>query len=87
MQLGKECYMCGRSGYTEEHHVFGASNRKHSDQDGLVVRLCPTCHRDVHERKPAMALSLKREAQRRWMEYYGKDEDAFRERYIRSYLE
>ena len=40
----KPCFLCGRYAYTERHHIFGAANRKLSEQDGLVVDLCPDCH-------------------------------------------
>lgn len=39
------CYICGRIGYTEVHHIFGGPNRQLSEQYGLTVRLCEYCHR------------------------------------------
>ena len=39
------CYLCGRYGQTEEHHIFGGSNRTLSEQYGLKVDLCLECHR------------------------------------------
>lgn len=41
----KKCFLCGRVGNTESHHIFGGPNRKHSTKYGLLVRLCPECHR------------------------------------------
>lgn len=44
------CYLCALNGnfrrypYTEEHHIFGGSNRKHSEETGLKVYLCPDHH-------------------------------------------
>lgn len=39
------CFMCGRYGPTEKHHIMqGVANRKLSEQDGLWVYLCPACH-------------------------------------------
>lgn len=39
------CFMCGRYGPTEVHHIFGGvANRKLSEQDGIWVYLCPDCH-------------------------------------------
>lgn len=38
------CYRCGRYCPTEKHHIFGASNRKWSEADGLWVYLCADCH-------------------------------------------
>lgn len=40
------CYLCGRIGQTEEHHIFCGSNRRFSESHGLKVHLCPYCHRD-----------------------------------------
>lgn len=38
------CYLCGRHCQTEEHHIFGGSNRTLSEQYGLKVYLCLDCH-------------------------------------------
>ena len=40
-----QCYLCGRYGPTEEHHIFGGANRTLSEKYGLKVHLCPECHR------------------------------------------
>ena len=54
----KPCFLCGRYAYTERHHIFGAANRKLSEQDGLVVDLCHSCHNEppngVHFNKERM---------------------------------
>lgn len=39
-----KCFLCGQYGMTEVHHIFGGPNRRLSDEDGLVVHLCPYCH-------------------------------------------
>lgn len=88
------CYLCGRNGATdplETHHVFGGPNRRISDRDGLLVRLCgDRCHRNgkqaVHRCK-ATADRLKAEGQRAWMEKTGGSVEAFRMRYGKNYLE
>ncbi len=93
MQKDKVCYLCGRNGSEdplELHHCFGAANRTHSDQDGLVVWLCgDRCHRNgsgaVH-RNHATDLFLKEEAQMAWESCYGTRED-FIKRYGKNYLE
>ena len=45
------CYICGRSGATEVHHVFyGSANRKISEELGAKVNLCSECHHKlIHE--------------------------------------
>lgn len=52
------CFLCGQHTMTETHHIFGGPNRRLSDEDGLVVYLCPYCHnmppRGVHYDAKAM---------------------------------
>lgn len=40
------CYMCGKWATLERHHVFGGSNRKHSEAYGYTVNLCHDCHNE-----------------------------------------
>lgn len=41
------CYRCGRYGVTEKHHIMqGVANRKLSEEDGLYVYLCHSCHNE-----------------------------------------
>ena len=51
-------------------HIFGAANRKHSEEDGLVVDLCHACHNEppdgVHFNKNMMQI-LHEFGQRKWM--------------------
>lgn len=43
--MKNQCFICGKTGYTERHHIYGSANRKYSEQYGLTVYLCPECHR------------------------------------------
>lgn len=87
------CYLCGRNGAVdplEWHHVCGGPNRRISDRDGLLVRLCgDRCHRNgkhaVHRCK-ATAERLKAEGQRAWMDKTGGSVEEFRARYGKSYF-
>lgn len=83
------CFFCGRYAvrpYGAVHHALhGTANRKLADKDGLTVRLCHRCHMNLHD-KGNLDKELQRIAQARWMEYYGKSEDEFRERYGKSYI-
>lgn len=94
----KTCFLCGRTAYTERHHIFsGTANRKLSEEDGLVVDLCHSCHNEppngVHFNKDNMH-RLHVHGQRIWE--MGKivndgmtDEqarEAFIKRYGRNYL-
>ena len=79
------CYICGQYA-TETHHcIHGTANRKLADKDGLTVRLCSRCHRNLHDHG-TLDRELQRLAQVRWMEYFGKSEDEFRKRYGKSYI-
>lgn len=40
------CYICGKMGPTEKHHVFGGPNRPLSEKDKLFVYLCHDCHNE-----------------------------------------
>jgi hypothetical protein len=72
-----ECYICGEYGPTEEHHIFGGSNRKISEQNGFKVDLCHFCHNEppfgVHyNRKQSDA--LKKECQLKYEETHSHNE-------------
>lgn len=82
----RRCFMCGRYDCLERHHVFGAYNRTHSEEDGLWVWLCHWCHNEppygVHFNKDNMT-KLRQIGQRAYEKHIGND---FMERYGRNYL-
>ena len=84
------CHICGAYGYVERHHIFGGtSNRKNSEADGLVVYLCPDCHRNgVHaaHRCRETDLRLKEDGERKWLEDNDNDVTAFIRRYGKNFL-
>lgn len=92
IQQNKECFLCGKNGSVdplEEHHVFGAANRKHSEKYGLKIWLCGnSCHRNgplsVH-RNRAVSDRVKAIAQAKWEETYGAREE-FLQIFGRNYL-
>jgi hypothetical protein len=81
-----ECWLCGRYGVTHMHHLLsGTANRKLSEKYGLVVNVCPDCHRRIHE-DPELNRYTKEFAQKRWkQEQNGTDEDFIRV-FGKSYL-
>lgn len=83
----RECFICGREGQTECHHIFfGRKNRKHSDDYGLTVRLCHECHQGnngVH-RQRGLDIYLKQRGQAAFEETHTREE--FRQIFGRSYL-
>lgn len=75
---------------SHRHEIFyGVRNRKKSIEDGLVVFLRPELHNasslGVHFNKE-LDLELKKEAEKRWLEYYHKDIEDFIKKYGRNYL-
>lgn len=75
---------------SHKHHVFGGMpNRKHSDEDGLVIFLTPEYHnmsnKGIHANKE-FDLYAKRKAQMAWQEFYGKTVEQFIARYGRNWL-
>ena len=85
------CFLCGKTGPLEEHHVFGGPNRKLSEEDGLKVGLCgDSCHRNG--RYAAHACRETREALRQFwqIKYMMRTKCSVRDfiqRYGRNYLE
>lgn len=95
------CAFCGRPA-TEEHHLVfggtGGANRKLADEDGIILPVCPGCHRlkpvkeKIHDNP--MAEKLSRMAgqlafEKRRCAEGATEEDAremFRKRYGVSYL-
>jgi hypothetical protein len=79
--------MCGGQQWLECHHIFNASNRKHSEKYGLKVTLCHWCHneppRGVHHNRENMLL-LKRLAQEKFEETHSREE--FMKIFGRNYL-
>lgn len=92
----RPCFLCGRYAYTETHHIFGAANRRLSEEDGLVVNLCHACHNTppngVHFNKANMTMLRVMGQQRyeisRMEEGMTAEEahEAFMRRYGRNYL-
>ena len=85
------CFLCGATvlnGGTHRHHIFGAANRKHSEEDGLWVYLCPWCHilgnHAVHNDKERMQ-TLHRIGQRKYEETHTRAE--FMARYGKNYID
>ncbi len=86
MRYGK-CFLSGKWGPVERHHIFGGALRSKSEKYGLVVELSPWMHREGPEaahRCGETARYLKRIAQKkcmieqkwnldRWLAEFGKN--------------
>lgn len=75
---------------SHRHECFyGTANRKKSIKDGLVVFLKPELHnmsnKGVHFNKE-FDLMIKREAEKRWLEYYNTTIEDFIIEYGKNYL-
>lgn len=82
-----KCYICGKWGNTDVHHVFGGPCRSTSTRYGFVVHLCRDCHSLIHdsERGGSMKLYLHQRGQMIYEERIG-NRRAFIQEFIRSYL-
>lgn len=79
--------MCGKPG-TEWHHVFGAANRRFSEKDGLMVRLCRYCH-DMTHFDPDESYKRQEDLHVKGQQAYeaaGHTREEFMQRYGRNYL-
>lgn len=85
-----KCWLCGKVGAVERHHIFGGSNRDKSERDGLVVLLCgDTCHRNgprAAHQCAETAMEIKKYGERKWMYEHEASTDDFRREYGKNYL-
>lgn len=86
---GNDKYSACYSGDLVRHEIFhgdkGGATREQSKRYGAWVTLCPTHHGFVHNYLQ-FNKDLQRDAQRRVMERYGWDEEAFRKHFGKNYL-
>lgn len=70
----ESCYTCGSMQNVELHEIFFGSTRNSSKRYGLVVPLCPECHKGTYgvhgSRGHFMDVSLKEEGQRAFEKHY-----------------
>lgn len=87
IQSEKKCFVCGTTYDLHDHHVFGASNRKHSEKWGLKIWLCARHHNmsdeGIHFNKD-LNLAVKQIAQRKFEEEHTHEE--FMSIFGRNYL-
>lgn len=89
MAFGR-CFLSGRFGPVERHHIFGGALRGKSERYGLVVELSPEMHREgpaAAHRCRETAEFLKRYGQRKVMLDQGWDAARFIREFGRNYLE
>lgn len=85
------CFLCGRTGWLEEHHVFPGPNRQKSEKYGLKVGLCgDSCHRNgrnAAHRCRETADNLKQFWQAKYMIQHHASIQDFRDQFGKNYLE
>jgi len=67
------CQVCGATGVTQIHHIFGGALRKISEKHDFVIELCPSCHERAH-RDADFSFVLKRNCQMRFLQDHDIDE-------------
>lgn len=88
-----KCFLCGADGRAvplERHHLIeGNGRRQLSEKYGLVVLLCPDCHRNgpwaAHRSRETMEY-LHRYAERKWLEENDGEEEDFIRIFGKNYL-
>ena len=89
IQDKRECIVCKTIVNIHTHEVFFGKNRNNSIEDGLCVYLCGMHHNQsnmgVHFNHD-LDLKLKRIAEQKWCEYYGKSIDDFIKKYHKNFL-
>lgn len=90
IQKYKRCYICRARKCLELHHVYsGFGLRELSDQYGLTVWLCHTCHNEppngVHQNKEIRRI-LQARVQLIAMDHYGWSKQEFMEKFRKNYL-
>ena len=89
LQNEKKCYVCGATQNIHIHEVMFGRNRNNSIKDGCCVYLCGYHHnqsnKGVHFNHK-LDMQLKKEMEKRWLEYYHKSIEDFIKKYGRNYL-
>ena len=80
-----ECMFCDNTTDLTWHEIFRGKNRSNSMKYGLCLRMCLNCHERWQEDKSFNDYWHKL-GQIRFMQYYGKTKEEFREIFKRNYL-
>lgn len=89
IQKEKECFVCHSQRFLELHHcMHGTANRKIADRLGLVIWLCPYCHRGksgVHQNAD-LDMMIKKIAEQAYLDYYHANIDDWIRQFGKNYL-
>ena len=78
------CFECDRPAAHTHHLIFGSKNRQNSEDYGLTVRLCPECHRRLHDQDEQMAMRYRKMGQAAFE--YRYDHETYMKIFGRNYL-
>lgn len=75
------CFICGSMQTLETHHCLHGIRRKMADKYGLTVRLCRSCHMNVHDHgindkyleQTAQVVFEAKHGHQKWMDVFGKN--------------
>lgn len=86
IQSKKQCYICGKSTFLHDHHIFEGSRRQKSEEYGLKVWLCVFHHtgQDGAHNASWMRDRLHKIGQRKFEETHTREE--FIKIFGKSYL-
>lgn len=80
------CPICGRYAELERHHMLHGSQRARAEEDNLVIGICGTCHRNLHDHGTFDRV-LQMEAEHQWLKQDpNRTVDDFIRRYGKNYL-
>lgn len=82
------CYFCGKwDERNQRHEVYhGVAYRTKSQNLGIWVNLCKSCHDRLHHKDASLDLRLKTEIQEVVMREFGWSVEDFRREFGKSYL-
>ena len=72
----RKCFLCGSEQNIVKHHICGGATRDRSEEFGVWVYLCDSCHFKIHFSKDSRKMmdSLREEAQRKFEETHTREE-------------
>ena len=76
------CLLCGVP-TVEPHHCLNGSDKRHADEDQLIIPVCRVCHNFIHQNPKALVMT-KIIGQLAYEREHTREE--FRARYRHSYL-
>lgn len=80
------CYICGRGGRLETHHIFNGALRKKSERYKALIRVCGDCHREIHK-NISLREGLKGRFQKEIMEREQWTKQDFIKEFYKNYME